>query len=181
MRDIDRGNRAVMDITEHILDQHDQQRRMFALLDEIDPADTDALGAVWQRLAIFLEVHAAAEEEIFYPEVLRVGHGAGGAESAADETEDAIGDHNDIRDAVSRAAKERPGTDAWWKAVMDARLANSDHMAEEEREDLADFRRHADLQTRHDLAVRFLVFEAKHADGIDSANKDPEDYVEENT
>ena len=168
-----------MDITEHILSQHHQQRRMFALLDEIDQEGADALGAVWAQLANFLEVHAAAEEEIFYPEVLRVGHGAGGADSAAEETEDAIGDHNDIRDAVARANAESPGTDAWWKAVIDARLANSDHMAEEEREDLADFRRHADLRTRHELAVRFLVFEAKCAGGVDSANKDPEGYVAE--
>ncbi len=169
-----------MDITEHILSQHHQQRRMFALLDEIDPGDSDSLGAVWTQLARFLEVHAAAEEEIFYPEVLRVGRGAGGAESAAEETEDAIGDHNDIRDAVARANAERPGTDAWWKAVIDARLANSDHMAEEEREDLADFRRHADLRMRHELAVKFLVFEAKHAGGIDSSDKDPERYVAQN-
>ena len=100
--------------------------------------------------------------------------------SAGEETEDAIGDHNDIRDAVARANDEQPGTDAWWTAVIDARLANSDHMAEEEREDLADFRRHADLTTRHDLAVKFLVFEAKHAGGIDSSDKDPERYVAEN-
>ncbi len=169
-----------MDITEHILSQHHQQRRMFALLDEIDPKDTDALGAVWKRLAAFLEVHAAAEEQIFYPEVLRVGRGAGGADDAAEETEDAISDHNDIRDAVARANAEQPGTDPWWKAVIDARLANSDHMAEEEREDLADFRRHADLSARHELAVRFLVFEAQHAGGIDSSDKDPKRYVAQN-
>ena len=34
-------------------------------------------------------------------------------------------------------------------------------MAEEEREDLLDFRHHADLQTRHDIAVQFLAYEAK--------------------
>lgn len=32
--------------------------------------------------------------------------------------------------------------------MIDARIVNSDHMAEEEREDLADFRQHADLQAR---------------------------------
>lgn len=168
-----------MDITEHILFQHHLQRRMFALLDEIDPADGDALGAIWRVLARLLEVHAEAEEVLFYPELLRVGHGAGGAEDAPSETKDAIHDHNEIRDAVSRANEEKPGTPRWWKAVSDARLANSDHMAEEEREDLPDFRRHTDLRTRHDLAVRFLVFEAENAGGIDSSNKDPQNYVED--
>ncbi len=166
-----------MDITEVILFQHHQQRRLFAVLDELDRADTAALEAVWRQLAILLEVHAAAEERFFYPRVLEVGRGAGGADSAADETKDAIGDHNDIRDAVARVAGCSVGTQEWWNAVIDARLANSDHMAEEEREDLADFRRHADLQTRHDIAVQFLVFEAHHAGGIESVDLDPEQYV----
>ena len=49
----------------------------------------------------------------------------------------------------------------------------------EEREDLADVRQHSDLQTRHDIAVKFLVFEAQHATGIEPTNRDPEDYVAE--
>ena len=166
-----------MDITEVILFQHHQQRRMFALLDELDRDDVAGLEAVWSRLASFLEVHAAGEEKFFYPEVLKVGHGAGGADSAADETEDAIGDHNDIRDAIARAGKQETGSKDWWQAVIDARVANSDHMAEEEREDLADFRQHASLQLRHDVAVRFLLFEAQHVDGVEPHDLDPEKYV----
>jgi len=42
-------------------------------------------------------------------------------------------------------------------------------MGEEEREALADFRRTAALQARHDLAIEFAVFEAAHAAGIDRA------------
>ncbi len=166
-----------MDVTEVILFQHHQQRRLFAVLDELDRDDTAALGAVWKQLAILLEVHAAAEEKYFYPRVLELGHGAGGAQSAAEETKDAIGDHNDIRDAVARAGQCTVGTEEWWSAVIDARLANSDHMAEEEREDLADFRRSADRETRHDVAVEFLVFEAQHAEGITATDRDPEQYV----
>ena len=166
-----------MDITEVILFQHHQQRRLFAVLDELDKDDVDSLSAIWKQLAILLEVHAAAEEKFFYPRVLELGHGAGGADSAAEETEDAIGDHNDIRDAVARAEDCSVGSDDWWKAVLDARLANSDHMAEEEREDLADFRRNSDLSERHDIAVKFLVFEAQHAGGIDATDRDPEVYV----
>ncbi|MFY9915419.1 MAG: hemerythrin domain-containing protein [Nocardioidaceae bacterium] len=168
-----------MDITEVILFQHHQQRRMFALLDDIDRGDTATLHAVWSRLANLLEVHAAAEEKFFYPRLLEVGKGAGGADSVADETADAIKDHNEIRDAVAEANRHDTGTDDWWKAVIQARIENSDHMAEEEREDLADFRRHADLQTRHDIAVEFLAYEAAHADGIEPVDRDPEDYVDQ--
>ncbi len=166
-----------MDICDVILFQHHQQRRQFAVLDDWDRSDTEGLAAVWAKLAGFLEVHALSEEKYFYPRVLEVGQGAGGADSAAEETEDAIGDHNDIRDAIARAGNEQVGSDAWWQAVIDARLANSDHMAEEEREDLADFRQHASLQERHDIAVQFLRFEAQHVDGVESHDLDPEEYV----
>ena len=74
------------------------------------------------------------------------------------------------------------GSDAWWAAVRDADEANSDHMAEEEREDLVDFRRHADLQTRHEIAVQFIVYENQHASrGITPRDKDPQEYVTENS
>lgn len=168
-----------MDITELILSDHHEQRRMFALLDEIgdDPA---RLGPVWGRLAILLEVHADAEEQLFYPRLLHAGTGAGEMDSPAAETKDAIHDHNQIRDAISRAARHPVGSKGWWQGVLEARQANSDHMGEEEREALADFRRHASLQLRHDLAVEFAAFEAAHASGVATADKDPARFVEDN-
>src|SRR5512140_571655 len=86
---------GTMDITQLILDDHHEQRRLFAILEQVDRADTGTLEAIWARLSAFLEVHAAAEEAIFYPELLRVGIRTGGAGSAEEETLDAIGDHND--------------------------------------------------------------------------------------
>ena len=62
-----------MDITQLILDDHHEQRRLFAILEQIDRSDTGTLSEIWARLAVFLEVHAAAEEKIFYPELLRAG------------------------------------------------------------------------------------------------------------
>jgi len=162
-----------VDITELILQQHHEQRRTFAVLDEL--ADhPEGLAAVWERLTILLEVHAEAEEKFFYPRLLKVGTGGGDADSVEEETEDAIKDHNDIRDAIAEAATHEVGTDGWWKAVRDADEANSEHMAEEERQDLVDFRRHADLKTRHEIAVQFIVYENQHAArGITPTDKDP--------
>ncbi|HET6807122.1 MAG TPA: hemerythrin domain-containing protein [Frateuria sp.] len=166
-----------MDVTQLILDDHHEQRRLFAMLDEIDRSDQATLGALWDQLADFLEVHAEAEEKHFYPSLLRRGQGAGSKADAVGETLDAIKDHNDIRDAVAQVVRHEVGTDAWYQAVAAARKANSTHMGEEERESLADFRRHAPLQTRHDLAVRFAAFEAAHRTGVRARDKDPEAYV----
>ncbi|AKT51351.1 hemerythrin domain-containing protein [Arsenicicoccus sp. oral taxon 190] len=170
-----------MDITEIILDQHDQQRTAFAQLEEWPKKDIEGLTALWQRLQIFLETHAEAEERFFYPHLLDKGTGAADADDGTveGEVEDAIKDHNKLRDAIRRAGKEKVGSDAWWEAVTDADVANSDHMAEEERQDLRDFRDHAGLQQRHDIAVEFLRWQAqKAADGIKPVNKDAEAYVE---
>lgn len=169
-----------MDITQLILDDHQEQRRLFAILEQVERTNRDALDAVWTRLAAFLEVHAEAEEQHFYPTLLKVGTGAGGRSSADAETEHAIKDHNEIRAAVAAVPRHAVGSDGWIAAVAAANKANSDHMAEEEREGLADFRDNADVQLRHDLAVAFATFEARHFAGVRAVDKDPKEYVEAN-
>ena len=168
-----------MDITQLILDDHHEQRRLFAMLEQISQADTEVLSALWGRLAVFLEVHAAAEEAIFYPALLQVGLAARRRSGVEDETLDAIHDHNDIRDAVAEVATHPVGSDGWYTAVAAANLANSDHMAEEEREGLTDFRRLACVPGRHDLAVAFAAFEARNYAGVTPHDRDPAEYVRE--
>jgi Hemerythrin HHE cation binding domain len=168
-----------MDITQLILDDHHEQRRRFAILEQMDPGDAGALRTVWARLAVFLEVHAAAEEKIFYPELLRAGLIAGrtGAAEAEEETLDAISDHNDIRDTIAAVAGHQPGTSGWFEAVAAVNVANGDHMAEEEREGLTNFRRHVGLQLRQELAQAFIAFEAANFAGVPVVDKDPGAYV----
>lgn len=170
-----------MDITQLILDDHAEQRRLFAIIDAIDPTEVEALAAIWGRLRALLDTHAEAEELFFYPDLLKIGAGAADADSAADETKDAIKDHNEIRDAALAVDQRPVGSDAWIDAVAEANKANGDHMAEEERQGLADFRSHADLALNHSLAVRFAAFEAAHLTGVAPVNKDPQDYVEEHS
>lgn len=160
-----------MDITQLILDDHHEQRRLFSILEQIDPGDVRALAAIWARLSAFLEIHAEAEERIFYPALLKVG------EDAEHETEHAIRDHNKLRDAVAAVAKHKVGSAGWYEALAAANKENGDHMAEEEREGLTDFRRTADLATRHKLAVAFAAFEAMNFEGVRPVQKDPKAYV----
>ena len=66
------------------------------------------------------------------------------------------------------------GNDAWWQAVAKTNKAKTVTIwARSEREDLTDFRHHASLQLRHDIAVAFATFEAKHHGGIKAEDKDP--------
>lgn len=174
---------AADDITSLILDDHDTFRRAFAALDDLQGPDTEPgrlagrLMQVWTPLADLLDVHAVAEERIFYPALLRKG------EDAEDETLDAIGDHNDIRDAVHDAAGHQPGSEAWWAAVNRARQANTEHMAEEEDDGLADCRRNSTQENRIRLGREFAAFKQRHptAADLDTSDQDPEEYVAEHS
>ncbi len=165
------------DICDLILDDHERFRRRFAELDNRrrDGAEPDRLQALWQPLADLLETHASAEEDMFYPRLLERG------DNAEEETEDAVSDHNDIREAVRRAAGQEPGSAPWWQAVLDAREENSDHMAEEEREALPDFRENVADGVRDELGDRWLAFRQEHAGarGLDLDQVDVEEYVDQ--
>jgi len=161
----------MVDITTLIMDDHENFRRWFAQLDELD--DPAELARVWEPLARLLDLHAAAEEAVFYPELVQRGA------SPEDETLDAVGDHNEIRDAVHGAAQHPVGSSAWYQAVRAARVANGNHMAEEEYDALADFRAHADAGLREQLGRRFQEFKDEHPDAsdIDTSDVDPQQYL----
>lgn len=166
-----------MDIAEVILKDHQEQRYLFALLEQVDRSATDDLSEIWGRLRSFLEVHARAEELFFYPTLLRHGRGEGGMPDARSETKDAIDDHNEIRDAIAKVRAHKVGCHDWFNAINEVNKANSDHMGEEERQGLADFRRTVTLTARHELAIQFIVFEAKNINGVVPHDIDPETYV----
>ena len=169
-----------MDITQLILDDHYEQRRLFAILEQVGNTDREALAELWARLSTFLEIHAATEEKIFYPALLKAGLRSGHAKDAEGETLDAIKDHNEVRDTIAEVALYEVGTPEWRQAVFAVNRANGDHMAEEEREGLTDFRQTASLEQRHGLAVEFIGFEAHNYLGVLPVDRDPATYVREN-
>jgi hypothetical protein len=169
---------AMADITALILADHEWFREQFAKLDELQARKTMnrvGLEGVWRPLADKLDVHAYIEEKIFYPQLLERG-----ADDPEGETLDAIGDHNDIRDGVREANAAAVGTDQWWAAVGRTRVANDDHMGEEERQGLSDFRRHAPIGLREALGAQYSDFMAQHPTtrGLKITDRDPQAYVD---
>jgi hypothetical protein len=164
------------DIIDLIYEDHDWLRRHFFYLDHA--RTTEELTAVWEPLADRLDLHAEAEEEVFYPALLRRGR-AGDPE---DETDDAITDHNAIRDAVRAARGCQVGTAEWYEAVGKARTENGEHLDEEEREALSDFIKSSAPQLRHELAMKWLRFYHQHTrpSTVESVDKDTEEYIAAN-
>ncbi|MGH7747150.1 MAG: hemerythrin domain-containing protein, partial [Candidatus Dormibacteria bacterium] len=126
---------------------------------------------VWGPLFDLLERHATAEEETFYPELLALDK-----ENPEEETEDAIRDHNKIRDAVRDAEFADTGSEAWWKAIEATQTENDDHMREEEEGPLPHFRKYVDDATRERIGAEF---EARKRGEPFTGDRNPKEYVEQ--
>jgi hypothetical protein len=137
-----------VDVTELIENDHEEQRHLFALLDELGD-DLALLAAVWDRLATFLEAHMTAEELLLHSHL----------PPAVAKAKNTIKGHAGMRAEISRARGLETGSRPWWQAVAGARTAN-DHSVEEERKDLAVLRGHASVQQRHHLAVKYSEVES---------------------
>jgi hypothetical protein len=100
-----------------------------------------------------------------------------------EETDDAIRDHNKIREAIREARRHPVGSDEWFEAVGVAREENGEHLDEEEREALPDFIKSATLDLRHELGMRWLRFAYKHptAEKIDDSPRDPAAFIAEHS
>lgn len=161
------------DIIELILADHRRLRRLVTALGDAtrngeDPGATCMPAAVWDRLAGLLELHAEAEEEICYLSMF------GPGQDAAARMQDAIADHDDIREAVAEARLHPPGSAAWWRAVTAARRASSDHIAREERGALAAFGRRSTPALRDELGRQWAPFiTARTRDAIPDGRERP--------
>ncbi len=161
-------------ITDRIRLDHDWFRRHFGAVENARDNVLE-LSLLWDELSARLEVHAAAEEALFYPRLLK------DDAEAADDTIDAIRDHNDIRDAIREAERHEIGDVRWWAAVHDACNANNEHMEEEEDGPLKEFDAVASAAEQAELADAFATFETSHAGGrgISEEDQDPTRYVTE--
>ncbi len=163
------------DITVLILSEHDAFRRAFTEIEGL--TDVDELTQRWKDLADQLEVHASGEEEVFYPELLQ------DVDDSEDDTEHAVKDHNEIRDAVRSVEQHEVGTDAWWEAFRAAREETVEHLEEEEHDVLPPFKEQVDEAKRTELGEQWLAFLERHegAKGLSGEDKDPEQFVAENS
>ena len=166
---------ADFDITALILSEHEAFRRSFTEIEQLtDPAE---LGRRWRELADQLEVHAAGEETIFYPELLQ------DVDDSEGDTEHAVKDHNEIREATQAVDQHEVGSDAWWEAFRSAREATVEHLGEEENDVLPPFQEQVSAEVRDELGMRWLKFHEDHEDakGLSGETVDPEAYVEEHS
>lgn len=157
------------EITALVMSEHEAFRRAFADLEQAEDP-----GAGWQDLVDRLEVHAVAEERLFYPVL------ADEAEDGVRDGKAAVREHNDIRQAVRDVAEHEVGSTTWWDAVRNAQQVNGDHMAQEEREFMPEFKTTVDAGRRDELGMEWLKLhdEHEHARGLSGEDADPQAVVD---
>jgi len=147
------------DITELILADHRRIRRLMEGLGDSaryggGQDEACSLTLVWRRLAGVLDIHAEAEQEIWYPALFGHSH-----EKDA-QVREAIADHDDIREAAREAALHPVASAAWSRAVIALLRLTTDHIAREERGPLAVFARRAAPELRNELGRQWAAFTA---------------------
>ena len=152
------------EITALVLAEHEVFRRDFSSLEDLSGQE---LTAAWAALHDRLEVHAVAEEQLFYPLLAQEADGE-------QETAEGVHDHNEIRHAAAAVGEHEVGSEAWWEAVHNVRQVNADHMAEEETDFFPPFKESVDDEQREALGMRWLAFHDEHEQAKGLSGEDAE-------
>jgi hypothetical protein len=145
------------EIIELILSDHERILRLQTALSDVaryyrHTGSAWALASIWDRLAALIEIHTEAEEEICY--LAMFGTSAPGLE----QMQEAIADHDDIREAFGEARLQPVGSAGWWRAVKAALSTWIEQIDREEQGVLADFARRAGRAQREKLARQWSAF-----------------------
>jgi hypothetical protein len=152
------------DIIELILFDHERILRLQTALSDVaryyrDAGSAWALASIWDRLAALIEIHTEAEEEICYLAMF------GTSRAGQAHMQEAIADHDDIREAFGEARLLPVGSAAWWRAVKAALSTWVEQIDREEQGVLADFARRAGRAQRDKLGRQWSAFTtARHGD-----------------
>jgi iron-sulfur cluster repair protein YtfE (RIC family) len=157
------------EVTALVLAEHEIFRRDFGALEDLAGPE---LADAWTALAARLEVHAVAEEQLFYPLLAQEADGE-------QETAEGVHDHNAIRHAAAAVEEHEVGSDSWWEAVRATRQVNADHMAEEETDFFPRFKEAVDDEQREALGMRWLAFHDEHeqAEGLSGADAEVREVI----
>ena len=98
--------------------------------------DSEKKAGLFNQLKAALEVHAAIEEEIFYPAVKKAR-----SEHVKDEVREAYEEHKQIKSLLAQAASITPGDETFDMKIKVLKEDVEHHVKEEEREMFPDAKR----------------------------------------
>jgi hypothetical protein len=120
-----------MKATDLLKKDHDAVRGLLAEFDASNDGSHKKRSALAQEICTELKVHAAIEEEIFYPAVKALR-----SKDAKFEVEEAIHEHKQIKAAVKEISKMEPDDEPALGATMKVLKEDVEHHADEEEKEM---------------------------------------------
>lgn len=117
---------ARADIYAKLKQDHDKQRTMLKELGEMDGASAKRK-ALFEKLRIELQAHAAAEEESLYATML-------GEPELRDDARHSVSEHKEIDDTLGEMMELAMGEDEWEEKFFHLRRRYEHHIDEEEED-----------------------------------------------
>ena len=143
------------DIIDLVLHDHHAVAEMF---DKLEAAKVGAAQVtLFAQVKDALERHAFAEEKVLYPRVRK------DVPEGEKEVKGATEEHDEIRQSLKEVEEHEAGTELFVLAVAQLIATTKHHLAEEEAELLADFRKHSEPGEREELGGRFEEAKTKAA------------------
>lgn len=128
------------------------QVRLSELRRQGDPGSGPALHAAWDTLAVLIDLHMAAEDEVCGPAIAGTGpRGPALARQARDA-------HQDIREILREAGEYPPGSPLWWQLAAEALAAWTRYLHWQVYGPLADYRQRTAPGLRARLACQWRAF-----------------------
>lgn len=117
---------ADADIYAKLKEDHDRQRDMLKQLAELK-GKAGERKALFEKLRLELQAHAAAEEESLYATMLAI-------PDLRDEARHSVSEHKEVDDTLGEMMDLDIGTDAWEEKFFHLRRRYEHHIDEEEEE-----------------------------------------------
>lgn len=138
-----------MDALTLLTADHNRVRGLFARFDSAhESEDLAVIADLADEILTELEVHAAIEEQVFYPEVTRA------SEDIHEVVTEGIEEHNVVKQLAAEI-KALPPDDETWAAKLKVMIENVEHHAEEEEQELfPEVRKAFDADALADLGDR---------------------------
>jgi hypothetical protein len=120
-----------MKATDLLKKDHDAVRGLLSEFDDSNDGSHKKRSALAQQICTELKIHAAIEEEIFYPAVKALR-----SKDAKFEVEEAIHEHKQIKAAVKEISKMEPDDEPALGATMKVLKEDVEHHADEEEKEM---------------------------------------------
>lgn len=136
-----------MTVFERLREDHDKQRTLLDLVAKTQGA-SDGRDELFAKLKTELLAHAAAEEQVFYAQLMAHQHGT-------DIARHSVAEHKEMNDQLEALSQMSLSNPNWIRKFSSLKEAVEHHLEEEEREVFQIAGKHIDEDTLADMQTEF--------------------------